>query len=322
MEPQAICTDSDFCWPGPISVRFLGALFHDRGDCPPLQQIPRQLCQDTALAFNEVDVGEELLAAHLVDKVGQAIGEGIEVGRIDLLYVAGKDHLGAFPRAGDDGFDLVRGKVLGFINDEKDVREAAAADIGQRRDEELFGFSQFFDVLVFLARGLEFSFDDGEVVEEGLHVGPNLLAHVAGQEADVAVGQGDDGAGKEYLLELGFLREGCSEGEEGLAGAGLARKRDELDTLAGKGVEGECLFGVSRFDAVTALFFHAVDELVRLVVVGEGARGLAFKDKVLVGQGLFLEGKGRGLDALVVGVELGDEGAFEPFELLNAVAYL
>ena len=62
----------------------------------------------------------------------------IQIRRINLVDVPGEDQLGVLSRACDDRLDLMRGKVLGLIDDEDHVGEAAAADIRQGSDFDLF----------------------------------------------------------------------------------------------------------------------------------------------------------------------------------------
>ena len=67
----------------------------------------------------------DLLAAHALHQVGEAVGAGVEIGVIDLVRVAGEDNAGIHSGAGDNGFDLVRGKVLRFIDDEEVIGSSA-----------------------------------------------------------------------------------------------------------------------------------------------------------------------------------------------------
>ena len=44
---------------------------------------------------------EEFLPVHLLAQVGQSVGPLVQIGLIDLEYVACEDHLGAFSRSGE-----------------------------------------------------------------------------------------------------------------------------------------------------------------------------------------------------------------------------
>ena len=61
-------------------------------------------------------MGEQLLAFHLVDHIGQSVALRIEVRRVDLLDISGEDHLGALSGTGDDRLDLVRREVLRLVD--------------------------------------------------------------------------------------------------------------------------------------------------------------------------------------------------------------
>src|SRR5690606_26571282 len=64
-------------------------------------------------------------------EVGQSGAGGRQVRRIDLRQVAQADHLGAAAGTGDDGFHLVRGKVLALVDQDQALLEAAAANVVQ-----------------------------------------------------------------------------------------------------------------------------------------------------------------------------------------------
>src|SRR6185369_15762606 len=169
-----------------------------------------------------------------------------QVGGVDLEDVPGEDDLGVLSGPGDDRLHLVRGEVLRFVNDEDDVREAAAADVGQGDDVELFGLHQLVDFLVFAVALGELIFDDPQIVPERLHEGIDLRQHVTGEEADVAIRKGNDRPGEVDLPVLPALLQGSGQGEQGLAGAGGAGEGDEGDVRIGHRVQGEGLLGVAR----------------------------------------------------------------------------
>ena len=79
-------------------------------------------------------MGVELLPHHSMNQVAQAVGKPVEIGLVDLGHVTGEDDLRALAGAGDDRLYLMGREILGFVDDEKDALQAAAADVGQRRD--------------------------------------------------------------------------------------------------------------------------------------------------------------------------------------------
>src|SRR6185295_1096898 len=79
---------------------------------PALQHLARQVRQLRALALVQIDVGVEPLPLDPVDQVGEAVRVGVQVGRVDLVDVAGENDLRVLARAGDDRLHLVRGEVL------------------------------------------------------------------------------------------------------------------------------------------------------------------------------------------------------------------
>ena len=77
--------------------------------------------------------GQALLLEAL-GHVAEAVGDGIHVGVVDLVGIAGEDDLGAVADAGDDGLDLVGRQVLGLIHDHELMGDAAPADVGEGLD--------------------------------------------------------------------------------------------------------------------------------------------------------------------------------------------
>lgn len=284
-------------------------------------------------------MGVEFLAFHAFDEVGEAVGLGVEVGVVDLEDVAGEDDFGAFAGAGDDGFDFVGGEVLGFVDDEVDAVEAAAADVGEGGDDEFFVFEHFadlFGLVVFVAAVLVL--DDGEVVVHGLHVGVEFGFDFAGEVADVFVAEGDDGACEVDLAVGAAVFEAGGEGEEGFAGAGFAGDADEGDVVVEEGGEGEGLFGVAGGDAEDGAFVDAFEGVGEGVEGDEGGFAGVFEDEVFVGdeggiEGHFVGGEFEGdlvhgfddifgdvFDGAAAGVEGGDVGDVVGFVVLGGEA--
>ena len=86
-----------------------------------LQFAAGEFAQLATFAFDQVDVGEKVLAVEFFAQVSEAVGPFVEVWLVYLVYVTGKDYLGSFAGTGDDGLHFVRGEVLGFVYDEEGV---------------------------------------------------------------------------------------------------------------------------------------------------------------------------------------------------------
>lgn len=110
-----------------------------------LKQADGQLGQFAAFPLFQVDVGIEALALHFFDQVTQPIGLAVQIRVVNLKNVAGKNHFGPLSGPGDNRFDFMWGEVLGFVDDEKSLHDAAPADIGKRRDEDFFIIQQLLD---------------------------------------------------------------------------------------------------------------------------------------------------------------------------------
>ena len=82
-------------------------------------------------------MGEQGLANHAVDEVAQAIGEGVEIGVVDLLYISGEDDFRSFSGASDDRFDFVRREILSLVNNEEDSLQTATSNVSKRRNFQM-----------------------------------------------------------------------------------------------------------------------------------------------------------------------------------------
>ena len=237
------------------------------------------------------------LALHALDGVRQAVRCGVEVRVVDLPDVAAHHDLGAVAHAADDGLHLVRAEVLRLVDDHELVRDAAAADVGERLHHQLAGGHQLVHPLLrALAVGIALRAAGAgreqvaDVVEDRLHPHGELLVLVAGQVADVAT-ERHDGPRHQQLVEallLDDLLHARGDRHERLARARGADERDQLDVVVEQQVERHRLLHVACH--------HAVDGLARpgdgdqVPGVAEDARqagmarvGLVHQDHELVG---------------------------------------
>ena len=95
-------------------------------------------------------MGKELVPFEFVDQVAQTIGLLIEIGRIDLPYIAGENELGIFSCPGNDRLDLMRSKVLRFVHNEDHIAQTSSSDVGQWRDKDLLLIDHLVDLLELL----------------------------------------------------------------------------------------------------------------------------------------------------------------------------
>ena len=193
---------------------------------------------------------------------GEAVGRAVDVRVVDLERVAGEDNLRALSATRDDRLHLVRRQVLRLVDDQVLVRQAAAANVRERLDLKLAAVEQIDEVAIAgAAAALRFlvlravlgagRIEELEVVEDRLHPGVELLLDVAGQEADVAAERDHRAADEETRVDLvvdGAL-EAAREGEQRLAGAGLAEHGDETDRVVEQELEREGLLLVLGADA-------------------------------------------------------------------------
>ena len=96
----------------------------------PLHQITCQLAQLAALPFHQIDMGKQILVPHTVYHINKPIGLTVQIGLVYLLNITGKHHFCTFAGTGDDGLNLMRSQVLGFINNTVGLAQTAPADKG------------------------------------------------------------------------------------------------------------------------------------------------------------------------------------------------
>ena len=232
---------------------------------------------------------EEPLASHFLSQVGEAVGPLVQVGLVNLEDIAGEDHLGAFPGAGDDGFYLVRGEVLGLIHNEIHLPQGAAADIGQGRNQKAFILEHGLNLEGLLAAGLETAFNHVQVVHERLHVRAHLALLVTGQKADVLATQHHGGPAQNNLVVVLCLLQRGRQGQQRFACAGAAGERYQRNGRVQAGVQRKLLFVVAGPDAIGRMRPHQGNHAPGSVV--PAANGFPAQGKLvqLVGSG-FLGG--------------------------------
>ena len=193
---------------------------------------------------------EEGLPGHFVAQVCEAVGPLVQIRLVDLLYVAREHYLGALPGPGDDGLDLMRGEILGFVYDEENPAQTAAADIGQRGDEKLLVFEHRVYLQGLAAARLEAVAYHVEIVHQRLYERGHLALLVAREEAQVLIAKYHCRSREYDLVESGLLLQGGGKGQKRLARAGPSGEADQFDCRVQAGVEGEFLLVVARTYAV------------------------------------------------------------------------
>src|SRR5882672_698417 len=216
-----------------------------------LQHVGGVVRQARALAARQRDMPGVRPVLHAVDDVGEAGAAFGEVGRVDLRDVAQAHHLGAGAGARHQRLHLLRRQVLRLVDDQPLVHEGAAAHEVERLHLDARAHQIARRGAAPLAARLVGDVEDVEVVLERAHPGQHLFLFGAGQEADVLADRHRDARHDDLgvALVVEHLGEPRGEREQGLAGAGLAEQRDEIDRRVHQQVEREVLLAVARGDA-------------------------------------------------------------------------
>ena len=152
------------------------------------------------------------------------------IGRSVCDRIAGDDHARAFAEPGQEHLHLHRGRVLRLVEQDAGVDKGSPAHEGERRDLDHAGLQAALQH----ARVHEV----GERVEDRPQIGIDLVAHVAGQEAEPLAGF-DGRARQDQALDGALFEQQhrIADGEPGLAGAGGALGEDEFMALQRAQVE-------------------------------------------------------------------------------------
>jgi hypothetical protein len=118
---------------------------------------------------------------------------------------------------------------LRFIDDEKNVLQAATADVGQRGDLQLAVFQHILDFFVARLILIETVADHTQVIEKRLHIGIQLGLDIARQIAQILIGKRNHRTRQiDLAVALLHLQSGC-QCQQGLAGPCLAAHGDQID---------------------------------------------------------------------------------------------
>ena len=169
---------------------------------------------------------EQLLSVHLLVQVRQAVGPLVQIRLVNLEYVSGEHHLGAFARPGYDGLYLVRGEILRLVADEEHTPQTPAPDVGQRGDHQFLLLQHGLYPQGFLAGRTELCLDDVQVVHQRLYERTHLGLLVSRDEADVLITKHYRRSCKDDLVEVLGLLYGCGQRQQGLSGSRSACHRD------------------------------------------------------------------------------------------------
>ena len=190
-------------------------------------------------------VGEVLEAFGQVGQPGAGRGQ---VRCVDLCQVAQAHHFGTGAGTGDDGFHLVRGQVLAFVDQDQALLEAAAPDVVE-------GFElqrHFAEDVVDAAMGtLVVHVQRFEVVGNRTQPRFHFFRFGAGQEADLLVEALHAAGGDDAPVALADhgLFDGGGQGQDGLAGTGGAGQVDQVDIRVEQGEQRQALVDVPRLEA-------------------------------------------------------------------------
>ncbi len=145
-------------------------------------------------------------------------------GKSIWLGSPGHRHLRALAETGEEHLHLHAGCVLRLVENDVRVGQRASAHEGERRDLNDARFKIALDLL-----GRQHVV---EGVVERAQIGIDLLAHVAGQEAETLAGF-DGRTRKDDALDHTALEtmSGLGDGDVGLAGAGRADSEDEIGLI-------------------------------------------------------------------------------------------
>ncbi|MNY22218.1 hypothetical protein D3C86_1558140 [compost metagenome] len=111
----------------------------------------------------------------------------IQVRGINLVNISGKNDLGIFSCSRNDGLDLMRGQVLGFIYNKENLAQCPSPDIGQRRDHYLFCSHKLFNPCLHFRVFIKLLLYKPQVVPYWRHIRINLRFYITRQKTNVLI---------------------------------------------------------------------------------------------------------------------------------------
>ena len=270
-----------------------------------------------------LDAGEQ---AHRLGQAGGLAGR-----QVDLARIAGDDHAAVLAQPGEEHLHLHRGGVLRLVEDDHRIGQRAAAHEGERRDLDLAGLQRALD-----DAGIH---QVAQRVVDRAQIGIDLLAHVAGQEAEPLAGL-DGGARQDDAVDLLALeqRDRVGDREPGLAGAGrpgaehqrVAAQRPDIGVLRRRARAHRPLAQVDLLEALARARRIEVEQ--RALRDGEPDRALDVAGDDLVAAlepvvqafehaARLLAGVARALDGDVVAARVGGD-AEPPLDQREVLAVL
>src|SRR5512137_1989816 len=133
----------------------------------------------------------------------------------------------------------MRCQVLSFIHDEKDTRKASSPYIGKRCYNKLLLFHHIIDSQKFGALMTELVLNNCKVIIKGLHIRLHFFLDIAGEEAKIAVCQGNYWPCQEYLFISFKLLKGSCKCQKSFSCTCFAGQGNQLDFRIQEGVEGK-----------------------------------------------------------------------------------
>lgn len=152
-----------------------------------------------------------------------------EIEMIDLVDIASEDDFSPLLGPGEDGFDLMGSQVLGLIDDLIHFPEAAASNINQGFNGQIFPVEHLLQTLKHLTLFGKLIANDAQIVIKRLHIRLDFRLDISRQVLDILIGKRDHRTGEQNLAKLLPALQGRSQGKQCLAGARLAGNRDEFD---------------------------------------------------------------------------------------------
>ena len=140
--------------------------------------------------MNHVNVDEFRFAFPFVDEVGETIASLILIWWINLRDITNHNDFSSFTCAGYDSLNLVRCKVLGFIDDDESLSERTSSDVVEDENFNLVCSSPFSDRLVvhfLVLLGFDSFLNDCQIIVNWHHVRINFLFFAAWEESKCLV---------------------------------------------------------------------------------------------------------------------------------------
>ncbi len=185
-----------------------------------------------------------ILTFKAFNRIGQAVAGRIDIGIIDLVGIACQNNFGSLSSPGNNCFDLMRGQILGLVDNHILLGYRTTTNVGERLNFhqpqiDQLTITPFALAALVIGRQQQFN-----IVKNRLHPWRKLFLNIARQEAEIPAHGKHRPRNKQTIVGTfirGFQQSGRN-GQQSFTGPRLTDQGNQLNIIIEQQVEGKLLF--------------------------------------------------------------------------------